>query len=546
MAKKPAPKLSLLDRAIAYVSPQTAMKRHAARTAMALTGGGGYSGGQYSDRMAMWQPGSGDADSNIITDLRELRARSSDLIRNSPIAGGAIETMVTHTVGTGLTMKPTIDADVLGMEEEAAEEWEATTTREFELWACSMYADAMEQQDFYELQDLAYRSALEKGDSFAVLATIKRQDWPYQLAVQIIEADRVSNPNGANDVATQVQGIEKSEQGRPVAAYIADRHPNQWGAYSKAAKWERVPFRGSGGRLNLIQLFRKKRPGQTRGVPELAPVIEPLKQLSRYTEAEIAAAVVAGAFSVFVKMSPDAFTDLFDDSAQSAITQSAKRWDGTLQPGAAVNLLPGEEIQTADASRPNPNFDPFVSAIMGQIGIGLNIPKEVLMKHFQSSYSAARAALLDAWRTFRIRRQWLASKFCQPIYEEWLADAVAMGRISAPGFFADPAIRKAWSRAAWTGDGPGAIDPAKEADAAGKRMEIGLTTLDEEIVAYDGGSWRQKHRQQKLERSEREEAGLVAPITQPQPGAAAPGGMPAPAKPGAEPEEPPEPDDAED
>lgn len=545
MAKKQPIRLNILDRAIAYVAPQIALKRHAARTAMALTGGGGYTGGQYSDRLSNWQPGSGDADSNIITDLRELRARSSDLIRNSPIAGGAIETIVTNVVGTGLTMKPAINAELLGLDEEAAEEWQTKTTSEFELWACSLYADAMEQQDFYELQDLALRSSLEKGDSFAVLATVKRQDWPFQLAVQIVEADRVSNPNGSNDTAVQVQGIEKNEQGRPLAAHIADRHPNQWGAYSKAAKWQRVPFRGSSGRLNLIQLFRKKRPGQTRGVPELAPVIEPLKQLTRYTEAEIAAAVVAGAFSVFVKMDPEAFTDLFDDNAQSAITQSAKRWDGTLQPGSAVNLLPGEEIQTANASRPNPNFDPFVSAIMGQIGIGLNIPKEVLMKHFQSSYSAARAALLDAWRTFRIRRQWLASKFCQPIYEEWLADAVASGRIIAPGFFADPAIRKAWSRAAWTGDGPGAIDPKKEAEAAGVRMKEGLTTLDEEIVAYDGGSWRQKHRQQKLEREEREEAGLVAPITQPMPGAASPGGAGKPGLPQPE-QDKPEPDDTED
>lgn len=513
-------KISFLDKAIEYVAPQMAAKRYAARAAMALAGTGGYTGGQYSDRLNYWQPGSGDADTNIVLDLRELRARSSDLIRNSPIAGGAIETQVTHVVGTGLAMKSHVDGELLGMDEEAAEEWAANTEREFELWACSLYADAYEQQNFYELQDLAFRSCLEKGDSFPVLTAIRRDNWPFTLAIQIIEADRVSNPQNAADKSTQVQGIEKNEQGRPIAAHIADRHPNQWGSYAAPTKWTRIPFRGDSGRVNVIQLFRKKRPGQTRGVPELAPVIEPLKQLARYTEAEISAAVVAGAFSVFVKMDPEAFTDLFDDTSQQAITQSAKRWDGTLQPGAAVNLLPGEEIQTADASRPNPNFDPFVGAIMRQIGIGLNIPYEVLSKHFQSSYSAARAALLDAWRTFRIRRQWLASKFCQPIYEEWLADAVSTGRISAPGFFADPAIRAAWSRSAWTGDGPGAIDPMKEAQAAGERMNIGLTTLDEEIVAYDGGNWRAKHRQQKIERDEREEAGLVAPVTQPQPGAA--------------------------
>ncbi|MCE2830760.1 MAG: phage portal protein, partial [Oxalobacteraceae bacterium] len=171
---------------------------------------------------------------------------------------------------------------------------------------------------------------------------------------------------------------------------------------------------------------------------------------------------------------------------------------------------------------PNPNFDPFVSAVMRQIGIGMNIPYEVLSKHFQSSYSAARAALLDAWRTFRVRREWLAVKLCQPVYEEWLADAVATGLVAAPGFFADPMIRKAWSGAKWNGDGPGSIDPEKEARAARERMDIGLTTLAEEIVAYDGGDWETKHRQQVEEKEARIEGGLIAPVTMPLPGAAAP------------------------
>ncbi len=44
-----------------------------------------------------------------------------------------------------------------------------------------------------------------------------------------------------------------------------------------------------------------ERPGQRRGVPVLAPVIEALKQLGRYTDAELVAAVVSGLFTVFVK-----------------------------------------------------------------------------------------------------------------------------------------------------------------------------------------------------------------------------------------------------
>jgi len=488
---------------------------------MAMTGG--YSGAGYHERMAYWQPGVGDADASTIRDLRELRARSRDLVRNSPIASGAIDTQVTHVVGTGLSLQSRIDARFLGMDDDAASEWQQNAERLFRMWAESDYADAYGQQNFYELQDLAFRSRLESGDSFVVLAGVRRQDWPFTLALQVIEADRVSNPNNGGDNDTMTAGIEKDANGAPVAVHIADRHPGR-GFGSVKIGWTRVALRGASGRRNVLHLMRKMRPGQTRGIPELAPIIEQLKQLARYSDAEVDAAVNSAVFALFAKMDPDTFSDVFDDTSKAALVDQAKRWDGTIRSGAVVNLLPGEDIVNPVQNRPNPNFDPFVGAVMRQIGIGLNIPYEVLSKHFQSSYSAARAALLDAWRTFRVRREWLASNFCQPVFSEWLADAVATGLVSAPGFFGDPLVRAAWCGAAWSGDGPGAIDPEKEVNAAQKRIEVGITTLSEEIIAYDGGDWETKHRQQVEERQARERDGLAAPVDM-QPGS--PGAAPA-------------------
>lgn len=514
-----------LERAISAISPQWALTRHKARLATAMSGG--YTGAGYRESLAYWQPGVGDADADTVRDLRELRARSRDLVRNSPIAGGAIETQVAHVVGTGLSLQSRIDGDLLGLDEDAASDWQTKAEKEWLLWCESEYADAYGQQNFYELQDLAFRTHLESGDGFVVLASVRRQGWPHTLALQVVEADRVCNPEGAMDKPTLTAGIERDEGGTPVAVHIADRHP---GAYvlAKGLKWTRVDIRGKTGRRNVLHLMRKVRPGQTRGIPALAPIIETLKQLTRYSTAEVDAAVNSATIAMFAKMDPDTFQDVFDDTAQQQYVENAKRWDGTLRSGAVVNLLPGEEITNPMQNRPNPNFDGFVEAVMTQIGMALNIPKEVLTKHFQSSYSAARAALLDAWRTFRVRREWLASKLCQPVYEEWLADAVATGRLDAPGFFADPAVRKAWCGSKWIGDGPGAIDPSKEAAAAKTRLEIGLTTLAEEIVAYDGGDWESKHKQQVRERDERVEGKLAPDLSAPMPGQAVPGAQPAP------------------
>jgi lambda family phage portal protein len=287
-------------------------------------------------------------------------------------------------------------------------------------------------------------------------------------------------------------------------------------------KWQRVPFYSPSGRRNALHIKHKLRPGQTRGVPALAPIMGLLKQLGRYSDAEVDAAVNSAAMSVFTKMDPEAFQDVFSDDAQAAYTNSATGWDGGLKTGSVINLLPGESIETASMSRPNPNFEGFVRAVMVQIGMALNIPYEVLAQQFNSSYSASRAALLAAWKRFRIEREWFAFKFCQPIYEEWLSEAVSLGRVKAPGFFSDPAVKKAWCGAKWSGDGPGALDPLHEAQAARERIDVGLTTLAEEIVAYDGGDWETKHREQVRIQGEREEGGLAAPTNAPKPGAAAP------------------------
>jgi capsid protein len=113
-------------------------------------------------------------------------------------------------------------------------------------------------------------------------------------------------------------------------------------------------------------------------------------------------------------------------------------------PGQTVIMRPGEDVEFGDPKRPAKGFDTFVDKICELIGAATEIPRDLLMKSFNSSYSASRAALLEAWKAFRMRREWFACDFCIPIYEVWMSEAVARGRISAPGFFTHPEIRAAY------------------------------------------------------------------------------------------------------
>jgi lambda family phage portal protein len=280
---------------------------------------------------------------------------------------------------------------------------------------------------------------------------------------------------------------------------------------AKRKEWVRVEAYGSEtGRPNVLHLMDAERAEQRRGVPYLAPVIESLKQLTRYTEAELMAAVIAGMFTVFIKsQGPSSDMPLGsmipDDQKIAADDQTVYE----LGVGAINVLNPGEDIEVADPKRPNSSFDAFVNALCRHIGAALEIPQELLQKSFQSSYSASRAALLEAWKMFRTRRSWIAKDFCQPVYEEWLAEAVAIGRIRAPGFFSDPAIRRAWSSAEWNGPAPGQVDPLKEVQAAGERIKLGLSTRERETIEITGGDFDRNIKQLAREITQMQQAGII-------------------------------------
>lgn len=517
---------NLLDKAIAWVAPKHAQRRLMARAALAsvgaYTGAGGYNGAR-RDRAATttWNPGGGSPTTDIIADLPMLRERSRDQMRNAPVAIGAMNTAVNHIVGTGLSCTPAVQGDLVGLSEDEAAAWNVAAKYDFNVWVNSPDCDLARQCNFYALQDLAQRTWFESGDAFFLTPIIMRNG-RRRMALQGIEADRVCNPNRQPNSDTLIDGIEIApETGEAIAIHVANRHP---GDIKRPDKWTRVAVRGSQtGRRNVLHLMKPLRFGQVRGVPWIAPILEPLKQLNKWSDNELNAAVASSIFSVFVKMDPEAFHELFqnNDSVRNTLDQ-AEQWSGEMSGSKAVHLLPGEEVQTTGPGRPSPLFDPFWQAMVRQIGMALEMPYEVLVMHFQSSYSAARGALLMAWKFFKARRDLLATQLCQPVYELWLADEVSEGRRSAPGFFASEEVRAFWCAAIWTGDGPGSIDPQKEVAAARARVDMEISTLDAESVLHDGVDWVTKHRQrtkevaaQKRDGTYTAPAGAPAPAAQP-------------------------------
>ena len=505
---------NIVDSIYRTFAPVKALKRERARLDLKImeTVNSGYDAGGASWRknsMKGWAAYSSSPQQDIDENLHTLRQRSRELYMTSPVATSAIVTNRTNVVGQGLVVKPSVDYKTLGLRKEEAEVLNRQIKREFSLWAESKQCDSMRLNNFAELQQIAMISWLLNGDCFATLQYKSVPQFPYELKIRLIEADRVSNPDSMPGYINRelkaingnriFNGVEIDDYGEIVAYYISDYYP---GDYIKTNHWSRVEaFGKTKGNPNVIHIMCGERPEQYRGVPYLAPVIETIKQLTRYTDAEIMAAVINGLFAVFVKTEEGEDNIDFEGveeerdilTPENNIAHMKQQPENELKLGnGMINYLKeGESIEIADAKRPNVNFDAFVTSFLSYIGAALEIPVELLTKRFTASYSASKGALLEAWKAFRMRRSWFTDDFCQPIYEIWLAEAVAKGRIQAPGFFLDPFIRKCYCKASWNGPAPGHLDPVKEAQAAELRVKGGFSTRTSEAIEMNGSDFNE-------------------------------------------------------
>lgn len=466
----------------------------------------GYSdaGASYSKRaLKGFNASSGSPAEDINEANYTLRQRSRMLYMAAPIATAALKRQRTNVVGNGLRLKSTVNRELLGMSPEEAEKWQKHTEAEFALWAEHKDAcDATGINDFYGLQQLAMLAWPMSGDCFCLFRWYDPSKLqPYSLRLHLIEADRVRTPTadggltmltttGKADNGNPIyDGVEVDKNGRIVAYHVASTYPFQ--TTLEPTKFARVQAYGKNtGLPNILHIMDSERCEQYRGVPYLAQVMEPLLQMRRYTEAEIMAAIVQSFFTAFVKTNADPTEMPFGEPARAdAVEVSRDPTDYEMGPGNTVIMEPGEDVAFGSPTHPNTGFDTFMRSLCEQVGSALEIPADLLIMSFNSSYSASRAALLEAWKAFRMRREWLTKSFCRPVYEVWMTEAVARGRISAPGFLTDPLIRQAYLQSEWIGPSQGQLDPTKEVAAAVTAIENGLSTREAEAIRLNGSEY---------------------------------------------------------
>ncbi|MFA5321997.1 MAG: phage portal protein [Smithella sp.] len=491
-----------VDSVIEIFNPRAAFMRRYARNSSQTLFSGGYSGASKNRLLSNWLPGGGSADADLLDDLPSLRERSRDLERNDGFAAGIIKTYAGNIIASGIRAQSRLKYKRLGITKEQAAAYQDQIEEIFEDFI--PHCDANQKLDFYEDQELIIKQQAINGD---VVVIPLRVDTPRYKGVtfQVVEADRLGNPQHLPDKADLRDGVEIGPMGEPVAYHIKKTHPGDK-VYS-GAKYDdyiRYPAYDKFGNRNVFHLYTMERPEQSRGVPLLAPVLSIFLHMNKTIEAAVLKERIAACFAVFItKM----------DALTGAVGRGQQQTDGTryesLEPGQLMYGNPGEDMKVATPSNPGGTFDPIITLLLRYISAAINIPYEVVAKDFsKTNYSSNRAALLDAVKMFKSMQKRHAKNFCQPVFEIVLEDAYLQGKIDLPNFYEK---KKEWCRIKWQAPGWSWIKPMEEVQAAELALKNHFRSRAD-IVSELGNDWEETADQIALEEQKEKDLGIFQPI----------------------------------
>lgn len=441
---------------------------------MGFIGGGRDTAHQGASRtmreVADWDVRQGSADADLLPEIGPLRDRARDLDRNNGMAQNIRRSKTDSIIGTGLQLSPKPRWRMLGWTSDQAHEWSLSTREAWQDYSTSPFFDADGELDFHQLTRLMYSSEFQSGDGCAIPMWKARPGSPFKTCIKVIESDRLSNPNEADDTATLAGGIERASDGEVRAYHVRNFHPGDAVNEPTLPAWERIQARDARGRRRFIHTYLKERPGQSRGKAAASACLALFGLQGKYqlTEAQATAVNARIAGILESNLSPEQAAEMFGGKREE-YEKLRQGWTGQIPSGGIVTTPPGTEFKAFTPNRPATAYAAFMEQIAREIGASFGLPFEIATRNFsKTNYSSARAALLEAWRGFYVERARFALQWASACYELWLEEAVERGRIEAPGFYEN---RSAYCACRWLAPGQAPLDRKKDADADGIQLE---------------------------------------------------------------------------
>ncbi|OWT67880.1 phage portal protein [Achromobacter marplatensis] len=480
-----------------------------------------------------WHPylGSPDGEVNMYRD--RLAARSRDLIRNDGWATAAVMRTVDNVIGPDF--RPISKPDyrwlrtvtgIKAFDHRWADEFGQAVEANWRSWANdpAFYCDSERMLSFPQMMQLGFRHHLIDGDSLSMLHWLPERIGigraRYATAVQIMDPDRLSNPQQNFDQQVMRGGVEVDGYGVPTWYHIRRAHQGDWFSAGDSVRWDRIPRETDWGRPVVVHSFDHDRASQHRGVGFLTPVIQRFKMLIKYDSTELDAAIINAFFAAYIQSPFD--PDLVEEALSGSEKVSAYQHERSqfhqerrtrMGDVGMTHLYPGETIGTVASSRPSSNFASFESAMLRHFSAGTGLAAQQISQNWaEVNYSAYRSAMLEAWKTFSRRRIGFASGQAHPIYCAWLEESMEVDDYpmpkNAPEFIE---ARAAYARAKWMGPGRGLVDIVKERQGALLGIDGGMSSLEDECAEISGTDWRDVADRRAIEMERYERLGLPIP-----------------------------------
>lgn len=471
----------MLDSLIRTISPRWALSRTQARMAEQRLRdiAARYDGARVSRRTRGWLAPNTSANVETRDDLQRLRSRSRDLVRNNPYASAGLKTLVGYQVGTGIVPQSRTGDEAMDRQANALwAEWGAT-------------ADAGRRHDIYGLQSLAARTRAEAGEALVVLRPIsaaeaRRRGARVPLVLHVMEPDHLDGTLASPLANGIVQGVELDSYGAAVAYRIWPNHP---GDQIGPADPVTVPAR------YVLHVYRQARPGQVRGVPDLASAMTRLRLLDEYEDAVFMQQLSQSIVAAFVTSQAEMGTGPLE-AAPDGSTPGVK----SLSPGMVERLLPGESVEFLTPSGGGP-FAEFARHQLRAVATGFGLTYDLLTGDLtQANYSSLRAGRLAFKRQLE-QDQWLmlVPQLCAPIWRAFIEAAQSAGLL--------PPRAGDWP-VEWAPPHFEMVDPLKDTMAIKEQLRLGLLTWGQ-AVAEMGWDPERQAAEIKAWNAKHDDAGLV-------------------------------------